>query len=476
MSRLVKLLSVCFLSIIFLAGLVLAYSRNIKSISKNTITVPTVQAASSDTSFVSVTTDAYGYAWSENIGWISFNSKNCDTNNDGKSEGGAGCPIAGTNVSAYGVNLDLVSGSPTYDQLSGYAWSENIGWISFNPADWGATCPPGANCQPRLVGSDFSGWARALANGGGWDGWISLNCANSGACAANNYKVSLSGTDFTGWAWGSDVIGWLSFNGANIGGPISYNYKVYLTNTPPTISNLTTNKDSINYCIDSFLGINLSWTFTDPDPADINQTAYKLKITRSDGAVYDPGIKSSTVPLVSGSYIQSILPGFLRYNPSGTETYSWEVTAYDSVGASDGPKSGPSFYFTQYQYPSVNFSPPSPNTFVVNLPIQFCSDYNFGPCSLKTDQTNKSLCYDSGSPALCPATGFIWDFGDQSTNPFNPLEDIKPNPSHTYTVSGSYNIELNVTDGLGHRCSNLDSVGTKNLGAARLKWKEIAPK
>jgi len=49
--------------------------------------------------------NVWGWAWSENIGWISFNGVN------------------------YGVNIDPASGD-----FSGYAWSENIGWIKFDPA------------------------------------------------------------------------------------------------------------------------------------------------------------------------------------------------------------------------------------------------------------------------------------------------------------------------------------------------------
>ncbi|MBI5153289.1 MAG: hypothetical protein HZA36_02410 [Parcubacteria group bacterium] len=62
-----------------------------------------------------------GNAWSENIGWISFKN-----------------PNAG---SSYGVNIHPLSGI-----LSGYAWSEHIGWIDFNQA---AGCPKGT-CQGKL--------------------------------------------------------------------------------------------------------------------------------------------------------------------------------------------------------------------------------------------------------------------------------------------------------------------------------------
>jgi hypothetical protein len=55
-----------------------------------------------------------GFAWSENVGWISFNSSDCDSNCAGAtcvSDGvPVGCPSAGTNFSNYGVNIDPVSG------------------------------------------------------------------------------------------------------------------------------------------------------------------------------------------------------------------------------------------------------------------------------------------------------------------------------------------------------------------------------
>lgn len=140
-----------------------------------------------------------GFAWSENIGWISMNS-----NNDGGSD--------------YGVAV-------AYDgAMSGYAWSENIGWITFNSADLSG-CPSGT-CSAQLdrPTGQVSGWARALSavaagvNSGGWDGWISLSGLDTGGMP---YGVTVNGAcSWTGWAWGSDVVGWINFNGGD-GGTVS---------------------------------------------------------------------------------------------------------------------------------------------------------------------------------------------------------------------------------------------------------------
>lgn len=125
-----------------------------------------------------------GWAWPENIGWISFNSAN---------QGG------GAN---YGVNV------AQNGDLSGYAWSENIGWISFNET----TGCPSSPCKPKLnrQNGQVSGWAKAIAaDGNGWDGWIHLK--------GTNYGVTVSGCSWQGYAWGSDVVGWVHFRGTNYG-------------------------------------------------------------------------------------------------------------------------------------------------------------------------------------------------------------------------------------------------------------------
>ena len=122
-----------------------------------------------------------GWAWSDNIGWISFNNTT-----DG----------SGVN---YGVNIHNSTGL-----FSGYAWSDNIGWISFNETDI-IGCPSGT-CRAELSFStnEVSGWAKVLNTVAGWDGWISLR--------DTNYGVSLNDitNELEGWAW-SDDFGWISF-------------------------------------------------------------------------------------------------------------------------------------------------------------------------------------------------------------------------------------------------------------------------
>ena len=159
-----------------------------------------VEAASAD--------NVHGWAWSSNIGWVSFNCT------DG---GNGGIDVCAS--SNYGVNLDGAG------LMTGYAWSSNIGWISFNASDLSG-CPL-APCKAQLVGTALTGWARALAGGtagsGGWSGWISLNCTSApgDACTGHPYGVVLNGNAFEQFAWDADMdivfggnigIGWLQFN------------------------------------------------------------------------------------------------------------------------------------------------------------------------------------------------------------------------------------------------------------------------
>jgi hypothetical protein len=98
----------------------------------------------------------------------------------------------------FGMSWDNTSG-----QVSGYAWSDNVGWVSANPADL-AGCPS-APCTATVSAGGMSGWLRVIsgstAQSGGWDGFISLN--------GSGYGVTKSGTNYGGFAWGDINVGWV---------------------------------------------------------------------------------------------------------------------------------------------------------------------------------------------------------------------------------------------------------------------------
>ena len=96
--------------------------------------------------------------------------------------------------------------------MSGYAWSSNIGWISFEDGDT-KKCPENP-CKPKFDSKTgkVTGWARALVAKDGWDGWIHLAPSQG-----TSYGVTVAGCDWSGYAWGSDVVGWIHFSGSNYG-------------------------------------------------------------------------------------------------------------------------------------------------------------------------------------------------------------------------------------------------------------------
>ncbi len=79
------------------------------------------------------TNEVEGYAWSDTIGWTSFN---CKTGGEG------GTNNCGT--SNYKVTINPATG-----EWDGYAWNSNIGWISFN-------CKTGGSAQQNICStSDY---------------------------------------------------------------------------------------------------------------------------------------------------------------------------------------------------------------------------------------------------------------------------------------------------------------------------------
>ncbi|HTK04319.1 MAG TPA: hypothetical protein VL500_01950 [Candidatus Eisenbacteria bacterium] len=158
-----------------------------------------------------------GWAWSGSIGWISMNC----TNN-------ASCGTVN-----FGVTIDDKPGFGDRGDLKGYAWSETLGWICFGLTCSGTTPEGGApyaEYRANFNGKtdQFWGWAQVLSMGS--EGWISLNCdhdAGPDDCASSNSYVLLNNANgnFTAgaandhWGWGVNTsgvgTGWIDFSIVN---------------------------------------------------------------------------------------------------------------------------------------------------------------------------------------------------------------------------------------------------------------------
>ena len=148
--------------------------------------------------------DGSRFAYCENAGWM---------NAGPLGDGGPGVQVS-----------DLM--------LTGYMWSENVGWISLS-------CLNTSSCGTASYGvtNDTAGHLSGYA----WSenaGWISFSCRNTSSCGTTSYGVVIDHTtgDFSGRAWGENI-GWVTFAS---GGPIPYKVKTSWTCAAPSGSSLLT--------------------------------------------------------------------------------------------------------------------------------------------------------------------------------------------------------------------------------------------
>lgn len=170
-----------------------------------------------------------GYAWSETIGWISFSCANDSS-----------CA-----ASPYGVTVDSSTGD-----FSGHAWSETIGWINFAPTSGYPSAPlHGARLE---ASNTVTGWARACAgtvNGDctgasradGWDGWIKLSKDASDGGSSYGVIFAPATGIFSSYAWGSSVVGWIDFAPVVAGPNV-----VHMTPTPAPTFNFYSDPSSVS--------------------------------------------------------------------------------------------------------------------------------------------------------------------------------------------------------------------------------------
>jgi hypothetical protein len=431
-----------------------------------------------------------GWAWSENIGWVSFNSTNCDSNGNNRTDktNYSNCP-AGDSVVDYGTRVDLINGV-----FSGYAWSENIGWISFN-SDALINCPSGA-CQARLDTASYNasglgkinGWARACSvfekdckgnldnnsNRGGWEGWIHF------ADEINyppKHEVFIDKTDnneFKNWAWGDDlVIGWVSFNhrncdtdndtmseGVPVGCPAATEsiseYKVMLSSAASVVvdpDKLKVTKDNpLQYC-GSIHASNppVSFGWDHPD-----QKGYELEIYEGanlvGGNLVGGNLIESSCSVIGccgshscGGSSKAYTAQALKYN----KTYSWRLKVWDNNdNESDWVVDNPHTFDTiSYRYPDPDFSWDTPKI-VVNSTTTF---------------TAASGIFDN------PGGGTLkWDFGDGTSGWGSPV-------IHSYITPRSINIKLTATANWGEGLKVCEISKSSHVYFAPPNWIEIPP-
>jgi len=371
------------------------------------------------------------WAWSEKIGWVSFN-----------------CTNQGSCASFdYGVDIEEGTGD-----LSGHAWSENIGWITFNEADLSG-CPSGP-CKASVDLScpdhhcSVSGWAKAQISEEGWTGWIRLK--------DTDYEVWIdpdeSLSEFRGWAWSNDF-GWLDFNCLDQDSCASFDYKV-LTDFDFNIASVSNTSDSFDApCSQSRVPV-LSWQTDTDKPYD-----YQIEI--DDNADFSsPEISDSVLSTNSVSWT----PGCSKCCPAvpfsnilwGGNTYHWRVRVKNIIGPwSDWEEDGDGFLTYNHCFPFPDFLCDGAN----------CDDLRI------SGGREFTLSDDSDTYGGSSVTNCSWDLpADAVVISGNPASDCTLEVS--YVAGPNQETIMTVTDSDGYSCPASKTI---DILIPLPEWSEIAP-
>lgn len=423
----------------------------------------------------------------QGLGWISFNSTNCDSDDNGISDGGPpGCPSAGTTIPRYGVFVD-----PSTGIFSGNAWigeesssgAGSVGWVSFNPSEFTANaasnpsggCPdPDGICEqanvaisgafPRVI----NGWARVLSmrdplgkdqNSATSEGWIHLSDTRTGGVyPLYQTRIMNQEGEIRGWTWGHDMLGWISFAcGSDPSCSMTIPGNPSTDAFDPTPRNLTTSLDSADeadYCQETLGGPADQITFDWASAA----TSFRIQVDRAPGVTgsgytntWEPtsplttsGItanRSTILPFAGAGYTS--IPGC----STGTCTFNWRVSADNGTAWSPG-----TLTLTSHDWPLVQFS-------------RNRLDLNPGETVAFSDT---STCYDSGTHScINPGDTFIWTFENG-----NPPGSTAKNSNTEFLTNGIKIVTDRVNDGHGHTCTATKAVP---VGPIIPGWKEITP-
>jgi hypothetical protein len=458
------------------------------------------------------TYNVFGWAWTENIGWISFNNAS--------TTGTTGTVIPGGGGSNYGVYIDGDSG-----RITGYAWSENIGWIRFDPVldSVTTTYPDGTTTNfakvdlqnPAGEQLPVSGWIRACSvfnfgcsgtlytNRGGWDGWIYLD-----NITINKEKDIDGWNQFHQWVWGSStavndpnntksVVGWGTFNcaeGSASGGNYcgTSNYKVVtileteIIKPPPEVVLNDIVKDP---CTRSIF---FSWTYVSGDGGDslCDQTKFIFQVSATGfpNDACSNCVINRTIENISGdqnnqqAFIKdTLIPDYLTYNTF----YNWRVKVFDGYGHNSGWKQGTLFKTELHPYPNPNYSVELSSKTLIN---------GKSTGTFKETQASRSLCaindglnnnprisyyncneltIDKCIDGKCYSWWFDY-FEKQPPAPDNfTIPQIDETLTHEYNKKGTKRTQLQVCDDVGccTKIININIAGPSNVPI----WQEISP-
>ncbi|PKL72444.1 hypothetical protein CVV26_01605 [Candidatus Kuenenbacteria bacterium HGW-Kuenenbacteria-1] len=433
--------------------------------------------------------NVHGHAWSENIGWISFN---CDDHG-----------TCGT--IDYGVDIDTDTG-----KFSGWAWSENIGWINFNNSthslinypkvegylEQEATLNTSKTCdkKDRIV----NGWAQVENT----KAWIKMS--------GTNYQVQRDGQteNLTGWAWSEDF-GWISFKGSN------YKVSTFISDYEPGAENPSTSEFKENCIWNGFRPqIKLYWDFV-PCKNDDSQTGYQIQI--ADNIDFNNPIIDITKTDANGFYFVEGNENKLEYGITTEKSYYWQVKVQSNNKTWSKYLYGGEFKTPKHPYPeAVEFECSKDNTNYVpckTLKVNAGDTISFKISDKSFMKDNYYLETCGGLLPLMPEGDLkdickdlyiekrVWEFGSKCKKPEDcNINDETCNKNEicekTITINNkeemkgkevisrkydkienlSENLSLNITDNNKYSCDVKTKFERNKVNFPLPIWKEVIPK
>lgn len=419
-----------------------------------------------------------GFAWSENYGWISFNSIDCDADGNGVFNGTpSGCPAAGTAYFDYGVTINTNTGV-----LSGYAWSSNVGWIYFGPGT-GVTISNSAITDPKIWATysyatgKVTGWANIVSLGD--DGWLKMSDDTNPNWNGKGVTINASNGYFSGWAWNKSTsgagIGWVSFNGADTGAGGDYRV-IGDINRPPVVDANSMKSPNYYYSESGNISVlddgTLKWKYYDPENGAGSRYDVIVKDETSNTVIYSKTCNATSSGalycnlgcLQNGSecsLLFSVINANL-INASNKITYnhkySWSVQVWDNNNVS----SAVTAYNSSPDTSDMSDKTASDATFTVYLHEMPDSAFTVFPTSASIDQevklTSISKYYTSAEPSEAKdctnsTCSYEWIFNATDAQLARPSTIYNKTASSTYIKflkSGNIRVTLKVTDANGY--------------------------
>ena len=143
-----------------------------------------------------------GWAWNDNLGFVSFSCKKTTSTNPPltrwKNNRALCAPDNHPNATEYGTYIVNNGGQNESAPLIGFAWGDNIGWISMS-------CKNGTNMGIDCGNTDY-GVRAVLAD-------MPENITNINGCSGSGRGGTFKRGDLYGYAW-TDTVGWMNMCGA----------------------------------------------------------------------------------------------------------------------------------------------------------------------------------------------------------------------------------------------------------------------